>query len=111
MREEKIYIALDGKKFDNRLACLEYEKGLSLNEFKGVMLDKDFCPTNEANSAYYVRIDNADDLNIINTIYDRDGYETIPDVGCWVYSDETWEWVDVYKKIEYYKNIIDKLFS
>ena len=65
MREERIYIAEDGKKFDNRLACLKYEKSLSLNEFKGVMLDKDFCPTDHEKVRQRTKKKDSMDLNSI----------------------------------------------
>lgn len=120
MTEKIIYIAADGKEFDNEKDCREYEntsmlKGihcyngskqpitLSINDFRS-----EFC------SIYYVQAESKEALDHFNDISEDNGYEPIPyeDLGAeyddlFYYSDDDDCWHSLRDEIKKLKDLAD----
>lgn len=89
MREETIYVAEDGSKFDFEEDCYDYEYGKILEDLEGkiITLDSEGNPTKDVNKVYYMYVADEESLNKYNTLCeDRLGYLSHPaSPGFWSY--------------------------
>lgn len=65
-----VYIAKDGKKFDNKKDCLDYEYQITLEAAKFVMLDASFRPTDSPELCFYLETHSLEELELFNTLRD-----------------------------------------
>ncbi len=73
-----VYVAKDGKKFDNKDDCLDYEYQITLENAKFVMLDDAFKPTDYPELCTYLETHSLDELELFNTLRDACYCVTIP---------------------------------
>lgn len=116
-----VYIADDGKEFDTKAECEEYE---ALKIFKASnipMLSDDFIWI-EMNSfddfelCEYIKVNSKEDLNILKEIYDWTGYEVPNSIGEFYYDHDEYCWKKIDGKIfalkeeiKFYENIKERL--
>ena len=123
MRKEVIYIAEDGKRFDNIIDCRNYEESLFLQNFikknNILFFDKNFEEIITDNSlmqlfdkAYYIYIEKEEFIDELNEkfIY----YEFCPinegqGEGWYMYNYDTDTWINLTAKKEFIDNILQKL--
>lgn len=128
-----IYIADDGKEFEDKDMCLEYEdihnakikKLLSEihaftengKEIKvGGLLDE-YDIENMIRETMYVTFDSDEAFNFFNNQQEYYGYVSIiecttyRDGDVFIYNDYTDEWISAKEMIEHYQGIIDKFKS
>ena len=73
-----MYVAKDGKKFDNEDDCLDSEYQITLENAKFVMLDALFKPTDSPELCIYLETHSLDELELFNTLSDTCDCVTIP---------------------------------
>lgn len=84
-REEEFYVARDGKEFDDRCECLDYENELNIKSIEAY--DKNFNRT-DFESATYVVIHSDEELTFICEVCEYNGwtYEGFCENGLYRYN-------------------------
>lgn len=112
MQEICYYLADDGKKFDNRSECIEYERQVNLEKHKDefVFLDyrKNVIPIEQATTeiVMYIIVKNAKCTEAIGEWFESDSCQNPFDgfhyevEGTWVYGDILNEGSDEWLKLE-----------
>ena len=124
MKEICYYVADDGKKFDDRWECIEYERRVNLEKHKDdfVFLNyrKEPIPTEEATTedVTYIVVKSESCTEAIGNWFNSDGCEDPFDgvycecVGTWVYGeaiDRDGEWLKLELEIEKLKTLIAEI--
>lgn len=97
-RKEEFYVARDGKEFDDRCECLDYENELNINSIESY--DEDFNRI-DFDSATYVVIHSDEELNLICDVCVYNGWtsEGLCENGLYRYSNnyrnDRWEKVKI----------------
>lgn len=118
---EVIYKAIDGKMFDDKEECMNYEFKLSIMDNNLTMLDKngikifndkndsfdDFC--NKIERCWYINIRTKEDLDIVKKAYNYIGVLPPKDIGLFYYDEYSDEWLDFNENIKEAENEIKKL--
>ena len=103
------YQAKDGKVFDNKNECEEYEFSLLTESFedKIIFFDEDFSllngelVSNLRDCKYiYISPDLKDKADTANAIYHESGYIIPSKSGYWVYEYDDDSWISIDKRIE-----------
>ena len=124
MKEICYYVADDGKKFDDRWECIEYERRKALeahkDEFQFFNFRKEPIPVEEATTenVTYIVVKSESCTEVIGDWFKNDGCEDPFDgaycecVGTWVYGDvidRGDEWVKLEAEIERLQNFLADL--
>lgn len=79
MTEKTIYVADDGKEFNEEWDCRIYERECRINPLLKsgtiVMWNRDKKRTTETDDAYYVSVKSLPAARVLKDIFDEDGYE------------------------------------
>lgn len=91
MREETIYVAEDGSRFDSEEDCYDYEYSKILEDLKGkiITLDSEGNPTKDVDEVYYMYVADGESLiKYITLCEDRLGYLSHPaSPGFWSFDN------------------------
>lgn len=104
------YETSDGKEFGNKQEAMNWQKQLNL--FTTIcMLDKDYKPTTDINSALYVCAKTKEQAEAFNELsIEEFGYcATIGGAGWYRYDDVSDSYVDIELEIEKLQHILDML--
>ncbi len=108
-----IYVADDGKQFDNEYECENYEfqKSINTSSLIALDLDKKIIKLNETNieDCYYVKISTEKDLKIFNKLSDYAGVSLANSVGEFYYDLNSYTWKNLNEEIEDLKERINRL--
>ena len=116
MKEVCYYVAYDGKKFDDRWDCIEYERRVNLKKYKDdfIFLDyrRNVIPIEQATTAkvMYIIVKNAKCAEVISEWFESDNCQNPFDgfyyeiEGTWVYgsvfNEDSDEWLKLELEIE-----------
>ena len=124
MKEICYYVADDGKKFDDRWECIEYERRVNLekhkNEFQFFNYRKEPIPIEEATTedVTYIVVKSEECATAIGEWFKSDGCEDPFEgvccecVGTWVYGDvidRGSEWLKLELEIEQMQSLIAEI--
>lgn len=95
--EHKVYIAEDGKVFDNEDSCELYEMQLLEKRFK--MYDIDVSEVSDIESCFYVKLDTQEDVDAFKTCGDYNDMiiAGLQGPGVYFYNENDYEWINLTK--------------
>lgn len=108
-----VYIADDGKEFDNEYDCKIYDYKLKIKNNTIIMFDKEgkeLDSSNDMNIEYchYIKVKTYKDLEILQEIYECTGFTVPEEIGEFYYGDgDTWYLID--NKIKELEEELNKL--
>ena len=108
-----VYIADDGKKFDDEYDCKMHDYELKIKNNTIIMLNEEGYKLDSSNDenieyCYYIKVQTDKDLEILQKIYEYTGF-TVPNKLGEFYFDDSDTWYLIDDRIKELKNELNKL--
>lgn len=96
-----IYIAEDGKKFDDEYECEEYERSLKMANLPPLtMFDHEGEPTDQPDAAWFVKIDTEEEADAAHFWNEETGANIPEETGIYFYNEYNNYWCNFALELE-----------